>query len=174
MRVEPVRVERHDDRRFHAADVRHERAPHLVARRVRQLAIAVAEQVQLVEADNRGGVSQFALATCGDLAGRAHGWIARLAALAPRRRHEHCVRAGAGALHRRSRAGKALVVWMREDEEEGGALGAHRRRLVTPGRFPFSMELGGLKGVGVRSRFSIPIEKSGSDPDLPGPRGLPG
>ena len=132
------------------------------------------EQVQLVEADNRGGVSQFALATCGDLAGRAHGWIARLAALAPRRRHEHCVRAGAGALHRRSRAGKALVVWMREDEEEGGALGAHRRRLVTPGRFPFSMELGGLKGVGVRSRFSIPIEKSGSDPDLPGPRGLPG
>src|SRR6185503_21125468 len=64
--VEAVRIERGDDRRPRAPYQRHERLPDRVWRRVRQLAITVVEQVQLVEADDSDRLPELRLPPGGE------------------------------------------------------------------------------------------------------------
>jgi hypothetical protein len=123
MHVESVGIERDHDRRLGVSDVRDELATYLIWRGVSQVTIGVVEQVQLVEPDDRGGIAQFSGTAGGKITRIANGRIAYLAALAERCRHQDAARARGRALHHGSRAGEALVVGMRKDEEKSRSLG---------------------------------------------------
>ena len=132
MQVETVRIERRDHVRPNAANQRHERSANLVRRSLGQLAVAVVEQLQLVEADDPRRLSQLALAERREIFGLAQRRIARFATFTASGRHQHGARAFGRVLHGGSRPRKALIVGMGKAEQD--AEPGHQRNWVSTGR----------------------------------------
>ena len=119
MQVQPVRIEADDDVRLVPADQRHQRFANRVRRRIRQLAIFVAEQVDVLDPDDPAGLAQLALTEFLDVLGPADWRIAQLAALAEGRRDQHRSPTVRQTLHRQPRPGEALVIGMGVAEQDG-------------------------------------------------------
>ena len=79
VQVEAVGIKGRHDGRADAPNQRHQRPADLVWRCVRQLAVAIVQQVQLVEADDACGLLQFLFTACAGIFLTAQGRVARLA-----------------------------------------------------------------------------------------------
>src|SRR5262245_1737377 len=118
MDVEAIRIEGGHHGGPVTPNVGDQRSPDLVCGRVGKLAIAVLEDVQLVDAGDRRRLTQLTLATGWQLLGRTNRRVTHLSTFATRGRDDDRPHTLVGVPHRRPDRRKALVVGMRKTEHQ--------------------------------------------------------